>query len=171
MTSGPNARAIFKIVLASGTSPASIRVNIRYTRFARTSCSKSSSLQSNRCLRISIRMTTSAGVPGRPRRPTLRPALLKRLRHHLNHGLVLEQRVDLAQPVGPQFVAIGQQDFEQTPFALSALNHARSFDESACAGSVVRQIDRRNGIERLVAAGRPPSVPVSDLGGHFFTEK
>ena len=61
--------------------------------------------------------------------PTLRPARLERLRDDLNHGLVLEQRVDLAQPVGPQFVPIGQQDFEQTPLALSALNHARSFDE------------------------------------------
>jgi hypothetical protein len=69
-------------------------------------------------------------------------------------------------------VPVGQQDFEQTPLALSALNHARSFDESSCAGSVVRQIDRRNGrIERLVTAGRRPSVPVSNLRGHFFTGK
>jgi hypothetical protein len=36
----------------------------------------------------------------------------------------------------------------------------------------VRQIDRRNcRIERLVRAGRRPSVPVSDLRGHFFTAK
>jgi hypothetical protein len=68
-------------------------------------------------------------------------------------------------------VPIGQQDFEQTSLALSALNHARSFDES-CAGSVVRQIDRRNRrIERSVTAGRRPSVPVSELRGHFFTAK
>jgi hypothetical protein len=90
----------------------------------------------------------------------------------LNHGLVLEQRVDLAQPVGPELVPIGQQDLEQTPIALSALNHARSFDESSCAGSVVRRIDRRNGrIDRLVRAGRRPLVPVSDLRGHSVTVK
>ena len=46
--------------------------------------------------------------------------------------------------VGPQFVPIGQQDLEQTPLPLSALNHARSFDENSRAGSVVRRIDRGN---------------------------
>jgi hypothetical protein len=66
-------------------------------------------------------------------------------------------------------VAIGQQDFEQTPLSLSALNHARSFDESR-AGSVVREIDRRNRrIERFVTAGRRPLLSVSELRGHFFT--
>ena len=35
-------RAIFRIVFASGTSPASMRVNARYTKLARTSCSRSS---------------------------------------------------------------------------------------------------------------------------------
>ena len=119
-------------------------------------------------------MTTSAGVPETAATPTLRPPLLERLRHDLNHRVVLEQRVDLAEPVRPQLVTIGQQNFEQTPFALSSLNHARSFDESR-AGSVVRWIDRRNRkigrIERSVTAGRRPSVPVSDLRGHFFTAK
>jgi hypothetical protein len=92
--------------------------------------------------------------------------------HHLNHGLVLEQGVDLAQPVRPQFVPIGQQDLEQTSLALSALNHARSFDDSSRAGSLVRRIDRRNGrIERFVTAGRRPSIIISDLRGHFFTGK
>jgi hypothetical protein len=72
-------------------------------------------------------------------------------------------------------VTIGQQNFEQTPFALSSLNHARSFAESSRAGTVVRSIDRRNRklgrIERSVTAGRRPSVPVSELCGHFFTAK
>jgi uncharacterized protein (DUF3084 family) len=69
-------------------------------------------------------------------------------------------------------VAIGQQDLEQTPLSLSALNHARSFDEMSRAGSLVRQIVRRNRrIDRSVTAGRRPSVPVSDLAGHFFTGK
>jgi hypothetical protein len=72
-------------------------------------------------------------------------------------------------------VAIGQQNFEQTPFALSSLKHARSFAESSRAGSRVRRIDRRNrrigSIDRLVTAGRRPSVPVSELRGHFFTAK
>ena len=54
---------------------------------------------------------------------------------------------------------------------LSALHHARSFDELSRAGSVVRRIDRRNRIDRWVTAGRRPSVPVSDLRGHFFTGK
>jgi hypothetical protein len=68
-------------------------------------------------------------------------------------------------------VAVGQEHFEQTPFALSSLNHARSFDESR-AGSVVRRIDRRNcRLDRLVTAGHPPSVPISELRGHFFTAK
>ena len=39
----------------------------------------------------------------------------------------------------------------------------------------VRSIDRRNRklgrIERSVTAGRQPSVPVSELCGHFFTAK
>jgi hypothetical protein len=72
-------------------------------------------------------------------------------------------------------VPVGQQNFEQTPLSLSALNHARSFDDASRAGSVVRRIDRRNcrigEIERLVTAGRRSLVPVSDLRGHFFTAK
>jgi len=58
---------------------------------------------------------------------------------------------------------------------LSALNHARSFVAASRAGSVVRQIDRRNcrigRIERSVTAGHWPPVQAIDLGGHFFTEK
>ena len=46
--------------------------------------------------------------PRTPAPPTLRPPRLERLRDRLNHGLVLEQRVDLAQPVGPQLVPVGQ---------------------------------------------------------------
>jgi hypothetical protein len=103
---------------------------------------------------------------------TLRPSLLKRLRHDLNHGVVLEQRVDLSQPVGPQFVTVGQQDFEQTPLALSALHHTRSFAESSRAGTVVRRINRRNGrIDHSVTIDHPASVPVSGLRRHFFTGK
>jgi hypothetical protein len=45
--------------------------------------------------------------PRPPAAPALRPAPFEGLRHDLNHGLVLEQRVDLAQPVGPQFVPSG----------------------------------------------------------------
>jgi hypothetical protein len=107
-----------------------------------------------------------------PAASTLGPAFLERLGHHFNHGRVLEGGIDSSQPVGPQLVTIGQQNFEQTPLALSALNHARSFDERSCAGRVVRQIDRRNRrFERLVTAGRRPSVQFSDLRGHFFTAK
>ncbi len=62
-----------------------------------------------------------------PAASTLRPARFHGQGHGLNHGLVLEQRIDLAQPVGPQFVTIGQQHFEQTPLALSTSDHARSF--------------------------------------------
>jgi hypothetical protein len=106
---------------------------------------------------------------------TLRPPLLERLRHHLNHRVVLEQRIDLAEPIRPQLVTIGQQNLEQSPFALSSLNHARSFDEPSRAGTVVRSIDRSNWkidrIERSVTAGRRLSVPVSELRGHFFTAK
>jgi len=110
--------------------------------------------------------------PWPPAAPALRPAPFEGLRHDLNHGLVLEQRVDLAQPVGPQFVPVRQQHLEQTPLALFALNHARSFDETSCASSVVRRIDRRNRrIERFVTAGRRPSVHVNELRGHFFTAK
>jgi hypothetical protein len=65
--------------------------------------------------------------------PTLRPARFEGLRDNLNHGFVLE-RVDLSQPVGPQFVSIRQQDFEQTSLSLSALNHARSFVEAVTRG-------------------------------------
>jgi hypothetical protein len=68
---------------------------------------------------------------GRPRptaATTLRPSRFERLRNDFNHGLVLEQRVDSPQPVRPQFVSIGQQHFEQTPLALAASDHARSFE-------------------------------------------
>jgi hypothetical protein len=90
--------------------------------------------------------------------PTLRPAGLERLRDDLNHGLVLEQGVDLARPVRPQLVPIWQQNFEQTPLALLALNHARSFVESSRAGSLVREIDRRNRRIRTLGHGRLPAV-------------
>ncbi len=82
--------------------------------------------------------------PGAPAAPTLRPARLERLDDRVNHGLVLEQRVDPPQPVGPQLVPVGQEHFEQTALALATLNHARSFDERSRAGSVVRRIDRGN---------------------------
>jgi hypothetical protein len=89
-----------------------------------------------------MRITTSARA-GAAASPTLGPTVFERLSHHVNHGLVLERGVDAAQPIGPQLVTIRQQNFEQTPLALFALNHARSFDESR-AGSVVRLIDRGN---------------------------
>jgi hypothetical protein len=54
------------------------------------------------------------------------PKTQRAKRDDLNHGLVLELRVDPSQPVGPQFVPVGQQNFEQTPLALSTLNHART---------------------------------------------
>ena len=79
-----------------------------------------------------------------PPAPTLGPPFLQCLRDHVNHGVVLEGSVDSSQPVGPQLVAIRQQNLEQTPFALPTLNHARSFDKRSCAGSVVRPIDRGN---------------------------
>ena len=116
-------------------------------------------------------MTTSAGVPETSAAPTLRPPRLERLRHDLNHGLVLEQRIDLAQPVGPQFVAIGQQNFEQTPLALSALNHARSFDESSRAGSVVRS-DRSSQLQnRTFGHGRPPAIGTSQRVTRSFLHR
>ena len=65
---------------------------------------------------------------------TLRPSCFERLGHDLNHGLVLEQRVDPPQPVGPQLVTIGEQHLEQTSLALTASDHARSFE--ACVRAV-----------------------------------
>jgi hypothetical protein len=83
--------------------------------------------------------------PWPPAAPTLGPTFFERLGHDFNHGFVLEGDVNASQPVGPQLVTIGQQNFEQTPLALLALNHARSFDQRSCAGSVeVRRIDRGN---------------------------
>ena len=74
------------------------------------------------------------GRPWSPAATALRPPRLERLRHHLNHRFVLEQRIDTPQPVGPQFVSIGQQHFEETALALSASDHARSFgDIGACS--------------------------------------
>jgi len=46
---------------------------------------------------------------------------------------LLERRVDLSQPLRPQLAAVGLQNFEQTPIALAALNHARSFAERSRA--------------------------------------
>src|SRR5438094_5221244 len=136
MTSAPSARAIFRIVFASGTSPASIRVNMRYTKFARTSRSITPVEQMledqhpNDDLRRRARPAAA---------PTLRPPRLERLRDDLNHRVVLEKRVDFPQPVGPQLVPVRQEDLEQIALALSALNHARSFTEGSRAGSVVRE--------------------------------
>src|ERR1035441_1634981 len=67
MTSGPKARACRPSVLASGPLFPPPRVNWRYTRFARTSHSRIWKLQFRRCFNTSIRKTTSAGVPNRPR--------------------------------------------------------------------------------------------------------
>jgi hypothetical protein len=112
-----------------------------------------------------LRRRTEAAAPS-----TVWPSSFERLGHNLNHSLVLEQRIDLAQPIGPQLVAVGQQNFEQTPLALSALNHARSFDQRSHAGKVVRQIDRRNRrMNHLITAGRRPSAQLNDLRDHFFT--
>ena len=71
---------------------------------------------------------------------TLRPALLEGLGDDLKHGVVLEQRVDLAPLMK---------------------NHARavSYGRSIAA------------IERLITAGRQPSVLFSYFRGHFFTAK
>ena len=67
-TSGPRQWLSRMSVFASGTRSPSMRQNGRYTRLPRTSRSHSSKDQSNRCFRTSIRRTTSAGVPRRPRR-------------------------------------------------------------------------------------------------------
>src|SRR6516165_709229 len=67
-TAGPRQWLSRMSVLASGTRSPSMRQNGRYTRLPRTSRSHSSKDQSNRCFRTSIRRTTSAGVPRRPRR-------------------------------------------------------------------------------------------------------
>src|ERR1019366_1838950 len=67
MTSGPKARACRPSVLASGTLFPPTRVNWRYTRLARTSHSRIWKLQLRRCFSTSMRKTTSAGVPNRPR--------------------------------------------------------------------------------------------------------
>jgi hypothetical protein len=75
-----------------------------------------------------IRMTTSAGVPSGSAASTLGPALFQRLGHDLNHGFVLKRRVDSSQPVGPQLVAIGQQDLEQTESG-SNLTPAEKIDQ------------------------------------------
>jgi hypothetical protein len=85
--------------------------------------------------------------------------------HDVNHGVVLEERIDLAQSVGPQLVVIGQQNFEQTSVALSSLHHACSFDQQSRAGSLVRRIGRPNcRIDCFVTARRWPSVPSAICG-------
>src|SRR5207249_2642504 len=68
LSTGSSRRRASRIsVFASGTRSPSIRQNARYTKLPRTSRSHSSKLQSWRCLRTSIRRTTAAGVPSRPR--------------------------------------------------------------------------------------------------------
>jgi hypothetical protein len=57
--------------------------------------------------------------PGPSAPTTLRPSRLERLHHEVKHGLVLDYRVDPPQPLRPELVAIGQQHFEQTAFALT----------------------------------------------------
>jgi hypothetical protein len=94
------------------------------------------------------------------------------LRDDFDHAFDLQQRVDLAQPIRPQFVPIGQQDFEPTPLALSTLNHARSFAENITRGQCsTTDRSRQRRMNHLVTAGRRPSVRVNDLRGHFFTAK
>src|SRR5262249_21110707 len=99
---------------------------------------------------------------GRAETPTvlaLRPPRFGTLRHRFNHRFVLEQRVDPPQPIGPQLVTVGQQHFEQTALALSALDHARSF-ESICACSV-RNDDQRWQFDRKCVVS-PPTWPALD---------
>ena len=103
---------------------------------------------------------------------TLRPSRLERLRDDLNHGLVLEQRVDPPQPVGPQLVTIGQQHFEETPLALTASDHARSF--VACMriniGTLIRT-GKRSKAKRSVTRRSHRSMNHNDLTRPFFTGK
>jgi hypothetical protein len=110
--------------------------------------------------------------PSRSAPSTLRPPCLERLRDSLNHGLVLEQRVALAQPVGPQLVPVRQEDLEQTALALATLNHARSFAKTIMrrqCSTTNRSRQTPNGAfghRRMRAANT-----IQRLTGHFFTGK
>jgi hypothetical protein len=65
---------------------------------------------------------------------------------------------------------VGQQDFEQTPLALSALNRARSFDDHVRAVKYVRSIVAI--VESNVRHRRPPAVSTMQrLTRSFFTAK
>jgi hypothetical protein len=101
----------------------------------------------------------------------LRPSRFERLRDDLNHCLVLEQRVDAPQPVGPQFVAIGQQHFEQTPLALSASDHARSFVIDADKDRNVDPYWQMIETTRSVRSRSRGSMDHNDLARPFFTGK
>jgi hypothetical protein len=69
-------------------------------------------------------------------------------------------------------VSIGQQHFEQTPLALSASDHARSFEAlGACSVENMINTGKRSKTLRFVTAGRRPSVQLNDLRSHFFTGK
>ena len=96
---------------------------------------------------------------------------LERLDDRINHGLVLEQRVDPPQPVGPQLVPVRQEHFEQTALTLATLNHARSFDEITRGQCSTTDRSRQCRMNHSVTAGRRLSVPVNELRGHFFTGK
>jgi hypothetical protein len=109
---------------------------------------------------------------GPPAFPALRPALLQRGGDGLNHGLVLEHRVDPLQPGGPQFVGVGQQDLEQTALALSSSHHGRSFRGRSWARSVVRPIRAHQREMRCLATALDAgSRSINHFGGDFFTGK
>jgi hypothetical protein len=99
------------------------------------------------------------------------PARLQTSRHRLNHGFVLEQRVDFAQPIGPQLVPIRQQDLKQTALALATLNHARSFDEITRGQCSTTDRSGQRRMTHSFTAGRRLPVPFNELRGHFFTAK
>src|SRR5262249_39089172 len=103
---------------------------------------------------------------------TLWPSLLKCLCHDVNHRLVLERGIDATQPVGPQLVPIGQQNFEETPLALSALNHARSFAAEITRGQSSTRDRSSQSPHDTFGHRRPPTVGTTQrFTGSFLHRK
>src|SRR5437773_6760558 len=82
---------------------------------------------------------------------TLRVALRQGLRHAIDEDIVVEQGVDLPKRGVPQFVAIGEEDFDEAALSVRSPHHGASGE----ADRVSRVARGTNARRSLTIADRP----------------
>src|SRR5438128_3812983 len=103
-----------------------MRQKARYTKLPRTSRSHSSKVQSWRCLRTSIRRTTAAGVPNRPRRRLCGWRWAKASATTIDEDIVIKNNVDLPECGIPELVGVRQEHFHEAALPVRSPHHGAS---------------------------------------------